>query len=85
MAGAGRVGSELGQQALPVALAHAGGPGQAGAGRGLPGRHLGFVGRPDSGTSVWLCCPILLWWLRFGVVARPVRVYGFGAGLMFGP
>jgi hypothetical protein len=37
---------------LAVALAHAGGPGQAGPGRGLPGRHLGFVGRPDSGTCV---------------------------------
>ena len=49
---AGLVGGELGQQALAVALAHAGGPGQAGPGRGLPGRHLGFVGRPDSGTCV---------------------------------
>jgi hypothetical protein len=52
VAAAGRVGGELGQEALAVALAHAGRSGQAGAGRGLPGRQLGFVGRPDSGTSV---------------------------------
>src|SRR5829696_4345564 len=85
MAGAGRVGSELGQQALPVALAHAGGPGQPGARRGLSGRQLNLVGRPHPGTSASRCAPIRFLRLGCGVVARPVRVYGFEPGLLFGP
>src|SRR5512132_355234 len=56
--GTDRVGGELREQALPIPLADAGGPGQAGTGRGLPGRQLGLVDRPDPGTSTKLCALI---------------------------
>jgi hypothetical protein len=84
LAGASGVGGELGQQALAVPLADAGRSGQAGPGRGLAGCNLGVVGRPDSGTSVRLCSirPVRL---GCGVVARPVRGCGLGAGLLLGP
>ena len=85
VAGAGRVGGELGEQALPVALADAGGPGQAGTGRGLAGGDLGFVGRPDTGPRAQGVRPDAeACQLECGLVARPVRVCGFLAGLVDG-
>ena len=44
MARSGRVGGEFGEQALAVALADAGGPGQASTGRRLAGLDVRLIG-----------------------------------------
>ena len=82
--GTSGVGGELGQEALPVALADAGRSGQAGAGRGLPGRQLRLVGRPHPRTSTNLPELLRPGRLGCGLVAWPVRVCGLGAGFLFG-
>jgi len=56
--GARRIGGELGQQSLPVPFADAGGPGQAGAGRGLAGLDLGLIGRSDASPGAHRCAPV---------------------------
>jgi hypothetical protein len=84
VAGAGWVGGELGEQPLPIPLAHAGRSGQTSAARGLAGGDLGFVGRPDTGPRAQVCAPIRACQRGCGLVARGVRVCGFLAGLVYG-
>ena len=69
---------------MPIPFADVRGPGQAGAGWGLAGRQLGLVGRPNPSTGANRCAPIRASRLKCGLVARPVRLCGFGAGLLFG-
>jgi hypothetical protein len=75
---------ELGEEALPVTLADAGGAGQAGAGRGLPGRQLRLVGRSHPRTSTDLPKLLDTGRLGCGLVAWCVRLCGFLAGLEYG-
>jgi hypothetical protein len=84
LAGAGRVSGELGEQALPVPLTDARSPGQAGAGRRLSGCELGFVSRPNPGPGAYPCAPVRACQRGCGLVTRPGRLCGFGAGLLFG-
>ena len=84
MATARRVGDELCQQPLAVPLAHARFPGQAGPGGGPAGLDLRFVGRSDPGLCAYLDILVRGGWLGCPLIARRVRVCGFGAGLLCG-
>jgi hypothetical protein len=76
--GEGRVGGEFGEQALPVALADAGGSGEGGAGRGLAGSQLRLVGRQDSGAGAGWCALTRRCRLVCGVLTGLRRCAGSG-------
>jgi hypothetical protein len=84
VAGASRVGGELGQEALPVPLADTRGSGQGGAGRGLPGGQLRLIDRSDPVPGANRYALIRRRRLLCGVVAWRVRLCGLLAGLVYG-